>query len=263
MGTGYFRFFACVTIILLLSACSPANLVQFTTPPPLNVTLSGTLYKPEGQGPFPAIVALHGYGGILDYQDEWVQSLKESGFVTLMVDSYCGRGYYCPGQNRSRILPLMENPMIVSPEMRAADASAALGYLQAQPFVDPDRIGVLGWSGGATAALIATKDSKVFKAAVGFYPTIPEGQDQQSIPALILAGEHDPNAGQYVRYMNLVRKNNLPVKVILYPSAYRKFDEPGSAVNSLGMRQEYNREGALDAKKQVEAFFSEHLRSRR
>jgi len=168
MGTGYFRFFACVTIILLLSACSPANLVQFTTPPPLNVTLSGTLYKPEGQGPFPAIVALHGYGGILDYQDEWVQSLKESGFVTLMVDSYCGRGYYCPGQNRSRILPLMENPMIVSPEMRAADASAALGYLQAQPFVDPDRIGVLGWSGGATAALIATKDSKVFKAAVGF-----------------------------------------------------------------------------------------------
>jgi hypothetical protein len=71
------------------------------------------------------------------------------------------------------------------------------------------------------------------------YPTIPEGQDKRSAPALILAGEHDPNAAHYVRYRNLVVKNKFPVKIVLYPGAYRKFDEPGSAVNLLGIRQEY------------------------
>jgi len=263
MWTSYGRVFGCIAIIFLLSGCSPATTVHFTTPAPHSVKLSGVLYKPEGHGPFPAIVALHGYGGILDYQDEWLRNLKDSGFVTLMVDSYCGRGYYCPGQQRSRVLPLMQNPMMVSPETRAADASVALRYLQSQPFVDPERVAVLGWSGGGTAALIATSNSNRFKAAVSFYPSLGEGRDKRSTPALILAGEYDPNASQYVSYVKLAREKNLPVKIILYPGSYRKFDEPGSTTNSLGMKQKYNREAALDAGKQVKAFFSEHLRPQR
>jgi dienelactone hydrolase len=218
------------------------------------------MYKPQGQGPFPAIVALHGFGGILDYQNDWLKNLKDAGFVTLMVDSYCARGYYCQGQSRSRLTPLMLNPMMVSPATRATDALGALRYLQSQPFVDPERIGVLGWSGGGTAAVMVSSRTGGFKAAVGFYPSVSERQHEPITPTLILAGELDPNAAQYKSYADAARKKNLPVEVVVYPGAYRKFDEPGGMINIAGTKQEYNEAAALDAEKRVKSFFSKHLK---
>lgn len=258
-----FRLALCLGLVVLVAGCAPTVTIQFTSRAPDGAKLSGTLHKPEGNGPFPAIVALHGYGGVLDYQEDWLKNLRDTGFVTLMVDSYCGRGYYCPGQSRSRVLPLMQNPMIVSPAMRAADALAALYFLQNQSFVDRERIGVLGWSGGGTAALMASTPASGFKAAVSFYPTVSEIQRDWTTPALILAGDLDPSAPQYKSFTVAMRGKSLPVEVILYASAHRKFDEPGSRINSLGIKEEYNQAAALDADRRVKAFFSKYLSLRR
>ena len=55
-------------------------------------TLKGKLTKPDGDGPFPAVVLLHGCGGMQDRDYGWVGKLKSWGFVTLMVDSFGPRG---------------------------------------------------------------------------------------------------------------------------------------------------------------------------
>ena len=57
--------------------------------------IDGLIYKPDGKGPFNAIVMLHGAGGIFPYQLEWADQLREVGHVVLFVDSYCKRKLLC------------------------------------------------------------------------------------------------------------------------------------------------------------------------
>ena len=55
--------------------------------------LTGRLNKPDGEGPFPAIVLLHGCGGIQPKRDHrWAERLSGWGYVTLQVDSFWPRG---------------------------------------------------------------------------------------------------------------------------------------------------------------------------
>ncbi len=61
--------------------------------------LDGVLFRPVGPGPFPAVVALHGCGGLwrepgklsLRHSD-WGERLAAAGFLVLMPDSYGSRG---------------------------------------------------------------------------------------------------------------------------------------------------------------------------
>jgi len=57
--------------------------------------LNGRLYKPSRNGVYPAIVELHGAGGIFPYQLWWAKEISKRGFVVLFVDNYCTRGLLC------------------------------------------------------------------------------------------------------------------------------------------------------------------------
>ena len=57
--------------------------------------IDGLMYKPDGNGPFNAIVMLHGAGGIFPYQLEWADRLHQEGHVVLFADSYCKRKLLC------------------------------------------------------------------------------------------------------------------------------------------------------------------------
>ena len=150
--------------------------------------IEGYLTKPEGPGPFPAVVLLHGCGG-------WTEAARQEraawftnlGYVALAVDSFATRG----------IKEACDQDM---PE-RQGDAWGALLYLSKIAFVDPQRVAVVGWSQGGMVALeIASAhpfelfdipDDLNFKAAVAFYPLCRVATDQMSIPTLVLIGELD------------------------------------------------------------------------
>src|ERR1700729_786612 len=90
------RLIQCLTAIWLVSfsrATLAAELVSF---PSLDKSLTGgaptelrgLLVKPEGSGPFPAVVALHGCGGLFDKQGNlkaresaWGQLLTSNGYA--------------------------------------------------------------------------------------------------------------------------------------------------------------------------------------
>jgi poly(3-hydroxybutyrate) depolymerase len=53
-----------------------------------SLNLTGRLTKPEGKGPFPAVVLLHGCGGMQPRRDDrWSDRLSRWGYVTLQVCS--------------------------------------------------------------------------------------------------------------------------------------------------------------------------------
>jgi len=103
--------------------------------------------------PRPAVVALHGCGGLYAQGERLSQRYRETaarlhaaGYSVLLPDSFGSRGL------RS-ICSTRYGARDVTVAVRAQDARAALQWLAARPGVEARRIGVLGWSNGATTAL--------------------------------------------------------------------------------------------------------------
>ena len=155
-------------------------------------TIEGYLAKPEGNGPFAAIVYLHGCDGhAKDDRKSIAQFVTGLGYVSLAVDSFATRG----------IKDACTKPLPALMLARQGDALGALSYLSKLPFVDPQRIAVLGGSMGAMVALQlasthnvetfdAPRDLK-FKAAVAYYPLCGVASEELIVPTLILIGELD------------------------------------------------------------------------
>jgi len=137
-------------------------------------------------------------------------------------------------------------PRTFDPELyrnRARDAYGALLFLQAQPFVRPDRIGIMVWSQGGGALLFAIGTQSFsrptqlprgdFRAAVAFYPTSCDEQRQQpswstTIPLMVLVGAEDVGipAVPCKAFLDGAVTRGAKVEMQMYPGAYHHFDWP-------------------------------------
>lgn len=211
--------------------------------------LTAHLSRPEGDAPRPALVLMHGCSGLLNARGQilpiyraWMRALVVQGYAVLTVDSASSRGF---GQTCS---PSPDR--ITMWRNRPKDAYAALQYLQAQPFVQADRIGLMGWSQGGGAVLLSINDKSIgrpadlahdFKAAISFYPGAcserlqskpytqvePESWSTQ-VPLLVLSGEADtwtpfPPCEAFIAG---AKARGNPVEMKSYPSAVHAFDAP-------------------------------------
>ena len=110
--------------------------------PPVNpaTPLIGYLTKPDGAGPFPAVVHLHGCTGLTERMRRGTAArMTNWGYVSLVVDSFATRG--------------LTDDCVSPPADRHADAMGALSYLATLPFVDAQRIALVGHAQGGAAAL--------------------------------------------------------------------------------------------------------------
>ena len=168
-----------IVLLLLSSGCaargrtSPVRFTNLTPGAP--VAIDATLVRPAGDGPFPAVVQLHGCAGLEPQSYRWAQWLAERGYVSLVVDSYGPRGV----KGDCRTGP--DEPPITA---RFDDAMGALRYLQAQPFVRGDRVAAIGWSQGGVFAMAVINGPSLeratrrgvelpavgFAASIAFYP---------------------------------------------------------------------------------------------
>ncbi len=109
----------------------------------------GNLFIPKGidqNAKSPAIVIGHPMGAVKEQSSNlYAQKLAEQGFVTLAIDlSFWGESDGKPGH-------------LISPEIYSDDFSAAVDYLSTQPYVDAEKIGVLGICGSGSFAISAAK----------------------------------------------------------------------------------------------------------
>ncbi|MGM0514357.1 hypothetical protein BFS14_08735 [Serratia fonticola] len=116
----------------------------------------GNLFIPKGMdqnAQNPAIVIGHPMGAVKEQSSNlYAQKLAEQGFVTLAIDlSFWGESEGKPGH-------------LISPEIYADDFSAAVDYLNTQPNVNPEKIGVLGICGSGSFVISAAKIDPRMKA---------------------------------------------------------------------------------------------------
>ena len=132
------------------------------------VALSGELRLPQGgRAKFPAVVLIHGSGGIGPAMDVWTHQLNQAGFATFVVDSFTGRGIVSTGADQTQLHSLS----------MTIDAYRALDLLAKHPRVDADKIAVLGFSKGALGAIFSAStrfkslhgSGRTFAAHLGLY----------------------------------------------------------------------------------------------
>ena len=107
-----------------------------------SVVLAGELRIPGAVAGerLPAIVLVHGSGGVLGAIDEWSQLFIEKGIAVFILDSFTGRGTVSTVEDQGQLGRLA---MIV-------DIYRALDLLVHHPRISPDKIAVMGFSRGGS-----------------------------------------------------------------------------------------------------------------
>jgi carboxymethylenebutenolidase len=145
---------------------------------------------PREAGRHPAVLVLHGHGGVGDNKRSGAHSLArqlaQAGYVAA-VPHYFGRDKPDPkrGQKNARSFGVWERTV-----------SDTVGFAAKRPDVDPKRIGLVGMSLGSWVALsVGARDRRV-SAVVEYFGGFPEWEELNPArlpPVLILHGDADTN----------------------------------------------------------------------
>jgi dienelactone hydrolase len=243
------RFPAAIIAMAFLAVTFAADAAPLPVPHQVDIpsgssVLHAQLYKPDGDGPFPVVIALHGCGGLAGHSEpvqpryrDWAEQLLKQGKAVVLPDSYASRelGPQCHNRDR-RILARRE---------RVVDILAARQWLMQQPWAAHDRISLLGWANGASALLWAVRPQLSshnlepdFRSAVAFYPDcrISSGLGWSArVPTLVLIGAKDdvsspPACRQMVEGAH---GRSALARIVVYPSAYHDFDRANLPVHAI------------------------------
>jgi dienelactone hydrolase len=228
--------------------------------------IQGDLARPDGAGPFPAIVGLHGCAGMHDTSKQrLIEDFVGRGYVVLLVDSYATRSGIGQACTQTAFATFLK---------RRPDAYGALLYLARQNFVDPQRVAVVGFSAGARVALNVAEPNSFeqfvpegnlrFRAAAAFYPPCKQAVARPDIPTLIFVGALDDwtPAAECASKVTGWGNDGPPVELIVYPGAYHGFYyrhlQPGTTMFEHWL--EYNAEAADDSTRRLQQFLDSHLK---
>jgi dienelactone hydrolase len=227
---------ALILLAVLGSACA-SNGVRFSNATPgAPRTIFAEELKPEGAGPFPAVVLLHGCHGVSASTRDWARWFAARGFVSLVVDSWAPRGMKEGCSPKSSEIPNTE---------RFDDGVGALRYLQGRSYVDRDRIGVIGWSNGGVFSMALVNGPSHerarrrgvrlpepgYRAAVAVYPGGCWSLVNERVvrPLLVLIGGSDDWTLPQVcaDMVNAMRAKGADASIVTYPGAVHYFDVVG------------------------------------
>jgi dipeptidyl-peptidase 4 len=218
--------------------------------------LLGHILKPAGFDPskrHPLIVHVYGEPNAPLVEDRWggtddavfPQALLDAGYVVASVDSRVATG-----ASKADVSGALRR---TGGDGERDDLVAAVRWLKTQPGIDPERVGVWGWSGGGTTTLLLLTRSTEFKAGIAVAPVTdrsyydtkyveasmktpesnPDGYEQVSLVKrakdlhgrlLLVHGTHDDNVHPQNtwHFVDELVKAGKPVDMMIYPM--RKHD---------------------------------------
>ena len=192
--------------------------------------IAGELRIPKpGTDRLPAVVLVHGSGGVGFNSGMWAGELNKAGFATFVADSFTGRGITNTVTDQSQL----------SSYTMMNDAFAALAVLGKHPRIDPNKIAVMGFSKGAVPSVYASlnrfqsayaPEGASFAAYIGFYTpcnTAVIGDEKVSEkPIRLYHGIADDwvPVGPCRDYVARLKKAGANVDLVEYPGATHAFD---------------------------------------
>ena len=123
-----------------------------TTYPADRVEIPCFYCTPDGDGPFPPVLVIHGSDGFKDNHADIALRLARSGFAAIGPTWFGG-----------------ESARTHWDEVEAADLTAAADWLEKQPEILADRMGLMGFSRGGGLALVIGSMLPRARAIVNYF----------------------------------------------------------------------------------------------
>jgi carboxymethylenebutenolidase len=179
------------------------------------------VYAPEEAKPVPALIALHGAGGNVTGTERYATRAAAEGFAVYVLHYF----------DRTGAAPADLNAMKMSFPVWMKTLWDAISFVEDEPAVDRNRIGLVGFSLGAYLSLaVSTLDPRV-KVVVEFFGGLPKEIKlfmRRLCPVLILHGEADATVPVEEAYQlqQLLEKKEIPYEIKIYPGVGHGFDDP-------------------------------------
>lgn len=215
--------------------------------------LPAYLARPASGAPAPGVVVLHGCEGYRDHYGAVADWLASHGYVAVAIDTLTPRGVSnaCNDPSGSRI--------------EARDALATLAWLRRQPYVDPTRLAVLGYSMGAIATLdivdphSGSAAPPGVRAGIAYYPACRNRiAANVNAPLRILDGDADTwtPAAPCQMLAQAATAAGKTVVITTYPGATHAFNVKAPDRTAYGHALRYDASAAADAQSQTLAFLN-------
>jgi len=155
------------------------------------VGFGGLLAKPEDTASRPGVLVVHDWSGLNDHTRVRAQMLARLGYIALAADVYGDGRLFGPEEAGAQSGRYYSDPDLFRRRM-----AANLDRLRAEPGVDPDRIAVIGYCFGGSAALEAARSGEALAGAVSFHGRLDTARPAEKgaivAPLLVLTGAADP-----------------------------------------------------------------------
>ncbi len=210
----------------------------------------GYLASPVGDGPFPAIVAIQEWWGLIPHMKEVADRFAEEGFVTLVPDLYYGKTAEEPNEAQKLAMALDRKKAI-------EEILAATKFLNAREDVFPKKVGLVGWCMGGGLSLSAAVQNGTVGAVVCFYGRPLEANDTEKlkVPVLGLYGELDGGipVSMVQDFEEELERNQIKHNIHIYSGAQHAFFNDTRP-------QAFHPEAAEDAWNRALAWLRDHLK---
>ncbi len=238
----------------------PTTDVSIGAVPGGSAALGGYLARPSGDGPWPAVVAIHELFGVDDQFRRHCDRLAAAGYLTL------GLNLFSDGGPRRCIVTTMR-ALFRGTGKPVADIDAGRRYL-AESADSTGKVGIIGFCmGGGFALLCAPRGFDVAAANYGQSPSHPAEHFRDACPVVASYGGRDPlMMGQPKRVEKGLTAAGVTHDLKVYPGVGHSFlnDEmtgpralqPIERVLNVGPRPE----AAKDAWERIEKYFDTYLR---
>jgi len=223
------------------------------------------LARPAGAGPFPALVMGYEFWGMLEvpaggpHMRDLASRFAEAGYVAAVPDYYAARGKQ----------PTMEGGTVVGspPDAQStSDLCDGVHWLQSLGYVDPQRVGIIGWCGGGRQALFVAAHCDGVAAAAAFYGRPVNRPNQTSTSPIDLVAEFKcPIFGAYgeadkaipvetvVQFREALERQGKAHEIHVFPAAEHAFMNDRRP-------EGYNEAAATESWRLALDFFDRHLR---
>lgn len=207
--------------------------------------------KPDGDGPFPAVIMIHEFYGLNESIIGKAEGLAQEGYYVVAPDTFRG--------STTAWIPRAIYQVISTPPERVnADLDSVYAWLASQPEVDRDRIAIAGFCYGGRTSLLYSLHNDNLAATVVFYgsPEIdPETLKHLPGPVLGIFGGADQSIPvEEVRaFENGLEAAGVPHEITIYEGQPHAFVTDIESIRAGGAQGE--------AWEQMLAFLDETLKN--
>lgn len=206
--------------------------------------------KPDGDGPFPAVIMIHEFYGLNESIIGKAEGLSDEGYYVVAPDTF-------RGSTTSWIPSAIYQVISTKQEDVNTDLDSVYAWLESQPEVVDDRIAIAGFCYGGRASLLYSLHNNELAATVVFYGSLETDPDVlQNLPGPLLGifGGADQSISQedVGAFEDGLQTAGVPHEITVYEGQPHAFVTDMESIRAGGVQGE--------AWAQMLAFLDEHLK---